>query len=144
MKYAITTPRGRIIKVLDESNDRTLEITDEEASLVEAGRNATPPVAYGIDSAEEFRLFSKIREERRLALLSPEQRAAQQAFDIASAAFKSLPLGKQAFWEPVRAKVGEAILEGDMASAVEILTTIPTLYDGMEDDRTVFLALFGS
>ena len=140
MKYAITTPRGRIIKVLDKSNDRTLEITDEEASLVEAGRNATPPVAYGIDSAEEFRLFSKIREEQRLALLSP----AQQSFDIASEAFKSLPIGKQVFWEPVRAAVGEAILAGETASAVEILNTVPTLYDGMEDDRATFLALFAN
>ena len=130
------------MKVLDEPNDRTREITDEQASLVEAGRNATPSVPYGIDSAGEFRLLSEIRKERRLALQSPEQRAAQQSFDIASEAFKSLPIGKQVFWEPVRAAVGEAILAGETASAVEILNTVPTLYDGMEDDRTTFLALF--
>jgi hypothetical protein len=68
----------------------------------------------------------------------------QAAFDIASVAFKSLPLGKQVFWEPVRAAVGEAILAGETASVVEILTTVPTLYDGMEDDRATFLALFAN
>lgn len=66
----------------------------------------------------------------------------QAAYDAAVAAFETLSLGKQALWEPVRQAVAKAILKGDMATAVEILTTVPALYEDAEEDRQKFLALF--
>ena len=66
----------------------------------------------------------------------------QNAYDTAVAAFETLSLGKQALWEPVRQAVAKAILKGDIATAVEILTTVPALYEEAEEDRQKFLALF--
>jgi len=74
------------------------------------------------------------------ALAIPPQ--IQAAYDAAVAAFETLPLGIQALWQPVRQAVAKAILKGDMETAVEILTTVPALYDGAEDDRQKFLTLF--
>jgi hypothetical protein len=67
---------------------------------------------------------------------------AQAAYDAAAAVFMSLPIGKQALWEPVRGMVAKSILEGNMATAKEILETVPALYEGAEEDRALFLALF--
>ncbi len=66
----------------------------------------------------------------------------QAAYDAASAVFESLSKGKQALWQPVRAAVAEAILAGDMETALEILTTVPALYPDAEEDRNLFLNLF--
>jgi hypothetical protein len=66
----------------------------------------------------------------------------QAAWDASAAAFGALPLGKQALWEPVRAKVAAFILAGDFASAYQTIATVPSLYEGMEIDRAAFLALF--
>jgi hypothetical protein len=64
------------------------------------------------------------------------------AWDASAAAFESLSLGKQALWEPVRVKVADFIQKGDFASAYQTIATVPNLYDGMDADRTMFLALF--
>ena len=66
----------------------------------------------------------------------------QAAYDAAAAVFNGLSKGKQALWESVRLAVADAILAGDMASAKETLETVPALYEGAEDDRAMFLALF--
>ena len=50
------------------------------------------------------------------------------AYDTAVVVFESLPIGKQALWQPVRAAVADAILSGDMEKAKEILVTVPALY----------------
>ena len=152
MKYAITGPRGRILKVLDEANDRTVEIADEQAALVAA---AEPPNGYFVidgelkTAAEAREIFKAESQAARVAAMTPEELAAHKAsqqgqavFDAAGAVFESLPLGKQALWEPVRTKVGEKIRQGDFAGAVEIIQTVPTLYNGMDTDRAMFLALF--
>lgn len=72
-------------------------------------------------------------------LILPEMQA---AYDAAAAVFESMPLGKQALWEPVRQAVAAAIMSGDMATAHGILSTMPVIYDGAEADRDLFLALF--
>jgi hypothetical protein len=66
----------------------------------------------------------------------------QAAWDAAAAAFATLPLGKQALWEQIRARVAEFIQAGDFASAYQTIATVPSLYAGMEEDRATFLALF--
>jgi hypothetical protein len=66
----------------------------------------------------------------------------KSAWDAAAAAFESLPLGKQALWEPVRVKVAAFIKKGDFAAAAETISTVPNLYTGMATDRDAFLALF--
>ena len=66
----------------------------------------------------------------------------QAAYDAAAVVFNGLSKGKQALWESVRLAVADAILAGDMASAKETLETVPALYEGAEDDRAMFLALF--
>lgn len=79
--------------------------------------------------------------------LTPEEieaAARQKAMEAARALFASLPKGKQALWEPVRLAVENAMLVGDFSSAVEIFLTVPSLYEGMEDERAQFLALFES
>lgn len=158
MKYAITGPMGRIHRILDEPTDRTVEITDEQAALV----NDTPhPMGYfviegqfktGVEVAAERQAARRAEmEAARIAAMTPEQLAEQQAraqrqaaYDAAAAVFESLPIGKQAMWEPVRAAVAQAIMAGDMAKALEILTTLPVLYDGAEEDRQLFLDLINA
>jgi len=138
MKYAIVGPRGRILQVLDAPTDGSLEITDEQADTV----NSSESSLFLIDG--ELKSVREAFDSR----LSPEQREANQAreagrtaFNTASAAFAQLPLGKQALWEPVRQKVGQALLAADFASAREILETTPVIYEGAEADRDAFLAL---
>ena len=66
----------------------------------------------------------------------------QEAHSAAAAVFDTMPRWKRAFWNPIREEVSKAILEGDIAGAVEILTDIPAFYEGAEADRQMFLALF--
>ena len=77
-----------------------------------------------------------------IRLTEKEILARQDTCDIASSVFESLPIGKQALWQPVRAAVADAILSGDMEKAKEILVTVPALYADAEEDRAKFLALF--
>jgi len=156
MKYAITGPAGRINKVLDEPNDQTVEITNKQATLVAAAQ--FPDGYFIVDgefmSSAEKREREKAarqaeREAEREASLTPEQKEARlkratskAAYDAAAAAFATLPLGKQALWEPVRKAVAEAIQKGDFATAKEILLTTPVIYEEAENDRAVFLELF--
>ena len=72
----------------------------------------------------------------------PAQAERKAAHDAAAAVFESLPIGKQALWQPVRAAVADAILSGYMEKAKEILVTVPALYADAEEDRAKFLALF--
>ena len=72
----------------------------------------------------------------------PAQAERKASHDAAAAVFESLPIGKQALWQPVRAAVAAAILLGDMEKAKEILVTVPALYADAEEDRAKFLALF--
>ena len=152
MKYAITGPRGRINRVLDEPNDRTVEITDEQAALV---ADATSPDGYFVIEGEfitaaEFRQREKAkRQAERIVAMSPEEKAAYEAqlqskaaYDAASTIFEAMPLGKQALWKGVREQVGKLILAGDMATAKELLETVPALYPDAETDRELFLELF--
>jgi hypothetical protein len=64
------------------------------------------------------------------------------AVAAAAAVFDSLPKGKRALWEPVRAAVYAAILAGDLAGAREIIETVPNIYPDMSADRDLFLTLF--
>ena len=147
MKYAITGPKGRIFNVLDEPNDRTVEITDEQAALVAA---ATPPNGYFVIEGE-FITDSEFRKRRRMeaiaALPEAEQaealarEAGRDARDAASALFDSLSSGEQALWESVRAKVERLFLDGKIAEAKDMLETIPATYEGAEAHRSAFLAL---
>jgi hypothetical protein len=81
------------------------------------------------------------------ALTTEELTAAAQrdliamAYATAADAFATLDLGKQALWEPVRAKVAGYIMAGDFASIAETLQTIPTLYPGADADRDMFLSI---
>lgn len=156
MKHAILGPAKRINRVLDAPTAQTLEITDEQAAIVAAAEDR---VGYflidgeflsGAQNAARLQAERKAaREAERLAAMPPEQLAAhtarlqrQAAYDAAAAVFESLPLGKQALWEPVRAAVAKAIMAGEMATAYEIVSTLPVIYPGAEDDRALFLALF--
>lgn len=89
------------------------------------------------------------RKAEFIASLPPAELAAYQAkqqlraiIGTASAAFETLPKGKQALWETVRAAVEKAITAGDIPAAIEILTTMPVIYPGAEADRQIFLDLF--
>jgi len=69
MKYAIVGPQGRIFQVLDAATDGSVEITDEQAVTV--------------SSSEEplFLLEGELKttQEKFVAALSPEKRAAYEA-----------------------------------------------------------------
>jgi len=69
MKYAITGPRGRILKVLDAPTDDTVEITDEQAVAVSSSEKSL------------FLIGGELKSDREAfeSRLSPEQRAALEA-----------------------------------------------------------------
>ena len=151
MKYAILGPAGRINRVLDEPNDRTVEITEEQAQAVAASSTGGYFIIGGqFMSFAEHREYQRAQRQAELdAALTPEQLEEKQArllrkqvYDIAAAAFESLPKGKQALWSPVRDAVAATIKQGDFEGAKEILQTMPSLYSGMAADRDKFLALF--
>lgn len=152
MKYAILGPAGRINRVLDEPNDRTVEITDAQAEAVAASGITEGYFIIGgqFMSTTEQREYQRAqRQAERDAALTPEQLEEKQSrllrkqvYDVAAAAFESLPKGKQALWSPVRDAVAATIKKGDFEGAKEILQTMPSLYSGMSTDRDKFLALF--
>lgn len=74
--------------------------------------------------------------------VAPPVPTGQQAYDAAASLFNSLPLGKQAMWEPVRKAVADALLVSNFTKAKEILSTVPVTYEGAETDRSMFLQLF--
>lgn len=91
-------------------------------------------------TAEELAAYTTKKAEMEALAIAKTQ--AQAAYDAAAAVFSTLSIGKQTLWEPVRKAVGEAILAGDMATAKEILLTVPALYEDAEEDRKLFLSLF--
>jgi hypothetical protein len=156
MKYAITGPQGRILRVLDEEKSNTLPITNKQAALVESKAD---PMGYwivegafvsGADKNNNDRIKrQQEREAQRLANMTLEekkqydQRLKLQLIHAAAVtAFESLPLGKKAFWEPIRLAVSKAILSGNITDAREILLTLPVMYEGAEADRDIFLGFF--
>lgn len=145
MKHAITGPKGRIFQVLDEPNDRTVEITEEQATIV---ANSTDKLGHFVVNGvfmtgqEAMAILQAEREAARFATLSPEQQAIETAYNTAASVFESLDLGKQALWEPVRVAVAKAIKAGDMTKAYQIIATLPVVYEGAEADRQMFLSLF--
>lgn len=80
MKYAIVNARGGINRVADSApaslpeGVTSVEITDEQAALITAGRSSTPIVTYAFLDGELVTLREKI-EADRLAAMTPEQRA---------------------------------------------------------------------
>jgi membrane protein involved in colicin uptake len=83
MKYAIIGPRGRINRVTEgeprykAENATVVQISDEQAAVVEAGRSSVPPVMYGYkkDKLVNFKEFM----EERMAKRKAEQEAKQKA-----------------------------------------------------------------
>ena len=131
------------------------EIVGLDANLVPLLRVAdtTPsfdPSLEAVVSSDVIDLTSnELRSTFVVSALSGESlavtqadKAADDAHAAASAAFESLPKGKQALWESVRVGVSAALMVGDFATAKEILLTTPLIYDGADADRDSFLALF--
>jgi hypothetical protein len=159
MKYAILGPQGRINRISDDEpqnvgeGSTVVEITDEQAATVQAGMESTPRIPYFLHEdeletqaecmARRAEVRKAEREAARIAAMTPEQLQVKAAWDASAAAFESLPLGKQALWETVRVKVADFIQAGDFASAAATIQSVPTLYEGMDDDRNAFLQLFG-
>jgi hypothetical protein len=83
MKYAIIGPKGRINRVTEgepryKADDATVvQISDEQAAVVEAGRSSVPPVMYGYkkDKLVNFKEFM----EERMAKRKAEREAKQEA-----------------------------------------------------------------
>ena len=150
MKYAITGPAGRIFQVLDEPTEQTKEITNAQANTVNSSKEPIFLINGELKTHAEAQVIRRAEQKAaRIAAMTPEElvlhqqrEALQTAYATAQAAFETLPLGKQILWEALRAKVAEAILSGNIATAVEILQTAPVIYDGAEADRNMFLALF--
>jgi len=150
MKYAITGPAGRIFQVLDESTEGTKEITDAQAAIISSSKDPLFLIKGELKTLAEAQVIRRAEQKAaRIAAMTPDElaahqkiEAAQAIYDAALEAFKTMTLGKQALWEPVRAKVAEAILSGNIDIAVEILQTTPIIYAGAEADRDMFLALF--
>ena len=150
MKYAITGPAGRIFQVLDEPTEQTKEITNAQANTVNSSKEPIFLINGKLKTQAEAQVIRRAEQKAaRIAAMTPEELALHQqreelqtAYATARAAFETLPLGKQILWEALRAKVAEAILSGNIATAVEILETTPVIYDGAEADRNMFLALF--
>lgn len=150
MKYAITGPAGRIFKVLDKPTEETKQITNAQAATFSSSKDPIFLVNSELKTQAEMQVIRRVEQKAaRIAAMTPEEltqhqrrEAIQSAYNAALTAFETLPLGKQALWESVRAKVAEAILSGNITTAVEILQTTPVIYPGAETDRDMFLALF--
>lgn len=150
MKYAITGPAGRIFKVLDKSTEETKQITNAQAVTFSSSKDPLFLIDGELKTQAEMQVIRQAKQKAaRIAAMTSEEltqhqqrEAIQSAYNAALTAFKTLPLGKQALWESVRAKVAEAILSGNITTAVEILQTMPVIYPGAETDRDIFLALF--
>ena len=147
MKYALTGPKGRIFQVSDTSPqgaapERIKEITDEQAIIVSS--KADPLGYFVIDGAfiNGTEAIAILAEQRFQETATAEQKMSRAAYLAAAAIFESMSLGKQAIWEGVRMKVAAAITDGDFLKAKTIIETVPFLYEGMEEDRAMFLALF--
>jgi hypothetical protein len=150
MKYAITGPAGRIFQVLDEPTAETKQITNAQANTVRSSKDPIFLINGELKTQAEAQVIRRAEQKAaRIAAMTPEElaeyqqrEAIQAAYATARATFETMPLGKQALWEPVRARVAEAILSGNIATAIEILQTTPVIYSGAEADRDAFLALF--
>ena len=119
-----------------------LDVTDTPAPTYD-------PQTHTIDYIPHRMVGSEWINGWEIRPLTPEELAAASqrdlsamAYTAASDAFETLDLGKQALWEPVRAKVAGYILAGDFASAGATLQTMPVIYEGAEADRDMFLQLF--
>lgn len=150
MKYAITGPKGRVFQILDEQRLGAVEISDDLAATISASEAPLYLIEGELKTQEEFIDLQRVADEAsRIETMTPEELAMKQArdeaqaiYNAAVAAFEAMPKGKQLLWEPVRQGVAAAIMRGDMTEALEILNTTPVIYEGAEDDRATFLALF--
>lgn len=83
MKYAIIGPKGRINRIAEreprhKADDATVvQISDEQAAVVEAGRSSVPPVMYGYrkNKLVNFRELMEERMAKRKAERDKEQEA---------------------------------------------------------------------
>ena len=129
------TSDGREIPGLAPNLVPLLRVTSEKPTY--------NPDASTIEEIEVIDIGAgELRTEYRVIPLPPESIAASRAYNAAADIFAALPLGKQALWEPVRAKVSESLLSGDFPKAKEILQTTPAIYPGADEDLNLFLALF--
>lgn len=60
----------------------------------------------------------------------------------AAAAFDALPAGTKVLLEPVSAAVAKALKAGDTEAAKSIISTLPNIYEGAEEEKQVILSLF--
>ena len=126
----------------DRNENETPEVYRARIDAARLAYCEANPNVFGITHWDEAKLGTRPTEEQIEAEIATPSSPIQAAWDASAAAFESLPLGKQALWEPVRVKVADFILKGDFAAAATTIATVPTLYDGMETDRAMFLALF--
>lgn len=68
-------------------------------------------------------------------------KANQAVLNAANAAFFALPVGKQILWESLKQKIEPLIAIGKFLEAREILLSVPEIYVGANNDRSVFLSL---
>lgn len=93
MKYAVINQRGGVNRVSDTEpqhvpeNASIEEISDEQASLIEAGRTATPRVHYFWIEGELKTMAEKqaLAEAERRANMTPEQKIALGEAHVAQA-----------------------------------------------------------
>lgn len=152
MKYAITGPKGRIFRILEEQTQDSVSITDTQAELFLNDNNKKE--GYFIINSEfmkgsdAMKIIQANNKEKlmaeKFASMTQEQQKIELAYNAAAAAFESLSLGKQVLWESVRVSVAKAIRSGDMTKAYEIIATLPIIYEGAETDRAIFLNLFST
>jgi len=104
-------------------------ITDMKAEMAE--RMKRERQAYEASPAYQAYLASDAYKHRKM-------------HDALMQAFESMTVGKQALWEPVKVAVAAAVLNGDVARAIEIITTLPAIYPGADTERQQFLDLFAA
>lgn len=112
---------------------------DQAAQDLAAAKAATADVQGKLDAALDQVDSLQKQLAAVTAPIPATQNAAQQA---AAVVFNALSVGKRALWEPVRVAVDAALAKLDLATAREIIATVPEIYDGMDADRATFLALF--
>lgn len=161
MKYADIGPMKYILQVIDtdlapdEDMTGMQLLTDEQASRAEAYRaDLKMPIWWGNDvthvmlasdnGASMFMWNEELGDYTNEPIILPGGMSVAEARAVyvsASALFEAMSPGKRAYWEPIRQIVADLVRQGDLASPIAILETMPVVYADAEIDRDAFLAL---
>lgn len=154
MKHAVVGPQGTINRISDTEPQfvgeqaTVVQITDEQAATVQAGREATPRVFYFLvdgalkTGAEKQAITRAAREAERIASLPPEVQAAMQLKAGLLAVWDTtFTVGEKAFLKPIYDAAIAKMDAGDIEGVKELILTAPSISESLDAKRATIAAL---